>query len=224
MAAIAADPELLARVRTDLAQVILPLAAEAAALRDALAALRRAHMWSGPWPAPPGLPLPAPPLSPAPPVPPAVEQVVDEVARSARHLVELLARSEQRFRAADRARRLGAPLVRVAPPARAPIRRRPALRPPHLARAAPRRERPGLPAARRRPPGRRTRSRVELVGGRHLAGAAGRRRGSPGSSPPTLRGAPGWSRRSPRSAPCSPTGAGSPSARSRSWVRRRRWP
>ncbi len=115
MAAIAADPELLARVRTDLAQVILPLAAEAAALRDALAALRRARMWSGPWPAPPGLPLPAPPLPPVPPVPPAVEQVVDEVSRSARHLVELVARSEQRFRAADRARRLGAPLVRSLP-------------------------------------------------------------------------------------------------------------
>ncbi|MGZ4633481.1 MAG: hypothetical protein ACXV2G_12540, partial [Actinomycetes bacterium] len=77
MAAIAADPELLARVRTDLAQVILPLTAEAASLRDALGALRRARTWSGVWPAPPGLPLPAPPLPPVPPVPPAVEQVVD---------------------------------------------------------------------------------------------------------------------------------------------------
>ena len=115
MAAIAADPELLARVRADLAQVILPLAAEAAALRDALGALRRARTWSVPWPPPPGLPSPTPPLPAVPPVPPAVGQVVDEVARAARHLVDLVARSEQRFRDADRAGRLGAPLLRSLP-------------------------------------------------------------------------------------------------------------
>lgn len=112
-ATVAADPELLARVRTDLAQVLPPLAAEAAALRDALGALRRARTWSGPWSSPPGLGPPVPPL--VPPVPPAVEQVIDEVSRSARYLVELVARSEQRFRAADRVRRLGTPLLRSLP-------------------------------------------------------------------------------------------------------------
>jgi hypothetical protein len=112
-ATVAADPELLARVRTDLAQVLPPLAAEAAALRDALGALRRARTWSGPWSSTPDLGPPVPP--PVPPVPPALEQVIDEVSRSARYLVELVARSEQRFRAADRVRRLGTPLLRSLP-------------------------------------------------------------------------------------------------------------
>ena len=112
-ATVAADPELLARPHRPRPGAAATRRRGRSPPRRPRRAPRRARTWSGPWSSPPGLGLPGPP--PVPPVPPAVEQVIDEVWRSARYLVELVARSEQRFRAAERVGRLGTPLLRSLP-------------------------------------------------------------------------------------------------------------
>ncbi len=220
---LAADPELLARVRTDLAQVILPLAAEAAALRDALGTLRRGRTWSVPWSPSPGLAPPAP-----------AGRCHRCQPRSSRSSTRCRARRAATSSSSSPARSSasGPPTGRAAR-----VRRcsgpSPGSRPSFV--AAPASDplswlgrllvdsSPAFllfdhaAAARARAVG------IRLVGGRHLAGAAGRRRAGPGRRPRGRVGRPARSRRSPRCAPCSPKGAGFPSARSPSRARRRGW-
>ena len=191
---VAADPEVLARVRTDLGHVLPPLAAEAAALRDALGS------------APPS-PHVVEPVGVArrralaPGAAAAARATGTASRRAGRRRGGALGAAPPRARGAVRAalpdRRPGAPPGRTAGPlaplARSAAPRRTAVRPPHLARAAARRQQPGLPAPRprHRPP--RRRGCCPAPGGRSTPGrrcrAASR---SPEPSPPMPRGAPGW--------------------------------